>query len=58
MLYSNMDKNDIQFINLLIAYNILLRNKNKEKRYADISLVRKKMCIKWYTISNLKLNLM
>lgn len=36
MLYSNMDKNDIQFINLLIAYNILSRNKNKEKRYADI----------------------
>lgn len=31
MLYSNMDKNDIQFINLLIAYNILSRNKNKEK---------------------------
>ncbi len=58
MLYSNMDKNDIQFINLLIAYNILSRNKNKEKRYADISLVRKKKCIKWYTISNLQLNLM
>lgn len=58
MLYSNMDKNDIQFINLLIAYNILSPNKNKEKRYTDISLVRKKKCIKWYTISNLQLNLM
>lgn len=58
MMYSNMDKNDIQFIKLLIAYNSKLRNKNKEKRYADISLVRKKMCIKWYTISNLQLNLM
>ena len=58
MLYSNMDKNAIQIIKLLIAYNILLRNKNKEKRYTDISLVRKKMWIKWYTISNLQLNLM